>query len=429
MNETAPVPLLTETSGSAAAARSALPLPPARRSCTSLRFARVLFGSLWRNPRRCLAIVVLLALTGLGLWLALLLAARTARRQAAYTQAQRFLDRRHAVRGSDDDFVLEQLLLWAEQGNPEAGGEFLPSRAREDPATAPLIWEALARGFVRSFRLDIAKKVTKQWLEAQPDNSEAHQLYGAVLELREQFGEAIESFRNALALDRDRDDVRLRLAVLLVQRGRGAEAQPHLEYLHRKQPDDPVVGVHLARCRAQLGDEQRAVELLDGVLARYPYYAPALVERGRLALRADQPERAEAFLRKAVRADPSDHESHYQLYLCLTQMGRTDDARSVHARMMQLEADAKAVRDIMVSKLAQAPTDPALYYRIGMISFQAGVPEDALRWLNKALRFDPGHLPTHQALAAYYERTGDVELAAQHREFLERAGAGDTGAR
>src|SRR5947208_15665792 len=195
MNETAPPPLPAATSGPAAAVRSALPLPSARRGSAGLRFVRVLLGSPWRNPRRSLAIVAVLALTGLGLWVAgrypwaghhlraaraavaryhnaeaeqhlraclsvwpkdpevLLLAARTARRQAAYTQAQRFLERRHAVRGSDDDFVLEQLLLWAERGNPEAGGEFLPSRLRHDPAAAPLICEALARGFVRSFRL------------------------------------------------------------------------------------------------------------------------------------------------------------------------------------------------------------------------------------------------------------------------------------
>ncbi|MBI1918421.1 MAG: tetratricopeptide repeat protein [Planctomycetes bacterium] len=464
MNETAPLPSPAETSGSAAAARSEPSLPLARRGWAGLRFARVLFGYPLRNPRRCLAILALLALTGLGSWVAgrylwaghhlraarpavacyhnaeaeqhlraclrvwpkdpevLLLAARTARRQAAYTLAQRFLERRHAVTGSDDDdFVLEQLLLWAERGNPEAGGAFLASRVREDPAAAPLIWEALARGFVRSFRLHEAKAVTQKWLEKQPDNSEAHLIYGAVLELLEQFGEAIASFRKALELDPQRDDARLRLAVLQVQRGRGAEAQPHLEYLHRKQPDDPVVGVHLARCLAQLGNDKRAVELLDGVLARYPYDPSALVERGRLALRAEQPERAEDFLRKAVRADPSDHESHYQLYLCLTQTGRTEEARRVHADMTQLETDAKVVRDIMLSKHGQAPTDPAAYYRIGMISYRAGVTEDALRWFHKALRFDPGHLPTHQALAAYYERTGNVDLAAQHREFLERA--------
>src|SRR5438552_817228 len=70
MNETSPPPWLAETSGSAVAARSALPLPPVRRRSSRLRWARVLFGSLWRNPLRCLAIVALLALTGLGLWVA-----------------------------------------------------------------------------------------------------------------------------------------------------------------------------------------------------------------------------------------------------------------------------------------------------------------------------------------------------------------------
>src|SRR5262249_46873618 len=141
-----------------------------------------------RNPLRCLAIVLLLGLTAWGLTVAghypwagyhlraaraaaeryhnaeaeqhlraclklwpkdpdvLLLAARTARRQAAYTQAQRFLERRRSVTGPDDDFMLEQFLLWAERGDLEAGSEFLAVRLREDAAAAPLIREALARG-------------------------------------------------------------------------------------------------------------------------------------------------------------------------------------------------------------------------------------------------------------------------------------------
>jgi tetratricopeptide (TPR) repeat protein len=428
------------------------------------RVVLVVLGYPLHNPRRCLAVLLLLALTGFGGWVAgrylwaghhlraarsaaeryhsaeaeqhlreclkvwprdpevLLLAARTARRQAAYTQAQRFLERRRVVRGSDDDdFVLEQLLLWTEQGNVEAGREFLASRLREDSATAPLIWEALARGLVRSFRLEDAKAVTQAWLAEQPENSEAHLLHGAVLELLEQYAEAIDSFRKALELDRERGEARLRLAVLLVQRGRGTEALPHLDYLHGKRPDDPVLSVHLARCRAQLGGEKRAVELLDEVLARYPYYPSALMERGRLTLRAGQPERAEDFLRKAVRADPSDHDAHYQLYLCLEQLGRANDARLVHARLTQLETDGKAVRDLLLAKPGSVPADPALYFRVGMISLRAGVVEDALRWFHKALSFDPDHLPTHRALAAYYERTGDVDLAAEHRQFLERA--------
>ena len=114
----------------------------------------------------------------------------------------------------------------------------------------------MARGFIRSFRLDDAKAVTQEWLAKQPDNSEAHLLHGSVLELREQFGEAIDSFRKALELDRERGEARLRLAVLLVQRGRGVEAQPHLEYLHRKQPDDPIV-VHMMKAACKPGHPAR----------------------------------------------------------------------------------------------------------------------------------------------------------------------------
>src|SRR5262249_58112657 len=105
------------------------------------------------------------------------------RRGGDYPQADRFLEGYRAVRGTDDDFVLEQLLLWVERGKMDAGRDFLLSRVREGHPTAPLIWEALIRGFIRSFQVGDAEACTKEWLAKQPHNSGAHLLRGPVPEL------------------------------------------------------------------------------------------------------------------------------------------------------------------------------------------------------------------------------------------------------
>jgi tetratricopeptide (TPR) repeat protein len=486
MNETAPstppAPLAAddlsvgqqvagEVSGTMTLRSDPTPPSPSRRTGRLFGTLRHFLGYPLRDPGRFLAIVALLALIGLGLgvvgrylWAGhhlraarvaveryhhteaeehlrvclrvwpndpevLLLAARTARRRGAYPQADRFLEGYRAVRGSDDDFVLEQLLLWAERGQVDAGRDFLRSRVREDHPTAPLIWEALARGFIRSFRLPDAEALTKEWLAKQPDNSEAHFLRGTVLELLERSSDAIDSFRKALELDSQRDDVRLRLALLLTKAGRGTEAQPHLEYLRRKRPDDPILGVSLALCRSQSGDDKQAAELLDGVLARFPASTPALVARGRLALQASQPEQGAAWLRKAVRIDPSDYEAHYHLYQCLKASNQAEEAQAVQVRMTQVDADMRALRDVLLGKETRSPTDPSYYYRIGMIAQRAGNADDAVRWFQKALVIDPEHVPSHKELAAYYQRLGEVTQAAEHRTFVERAGQQEEGSK
>src|SRR5207245_933342 len=103
-----------------------------------------------------------------------------------------------AVCGPDDDFVLEQRLLWAEQGQLDEGMPFFLARLRENHPAAPLIAEAVARGLIRAFRLPEAKDWTDRWVARQPDNSEAYLLRGTVLEMFQRSGEAVENFRKTL---------------------------------------------------------------------------------------------------------------------------------------------------------------------------------------------------------------------------------------
>jgi Tfp pilus assembly protein PilF len=49
-----------------------------------------------------------------------------------------------------------------------------------------------------------------------------------------------------------------------------------------------------------------------------------------------------------------------------------------------------------------------------------GQAQEGLRWLSGALQIDPQHGPTHQALADYYEKAGEPDLAARHRQQAGR---------
>ena len=60
----------------------------------------------------------------------------------------------------------------------------------------------------------------------------------------------------------------------------------------------------------------------------------------------------------------------------------------------------------LTKQIADAPGDANLRYEAGMIFLNNGQDGEGLRWLASALKENPSHRPTHQALADYYERTG-----------------------
>jgi predicted Zn-dependent protease len=347
----------------------------------------------------------------------LLLAARAARRQGAFVEADQFLDRYQAVRRNDDpDLERERVLLRLERGEIDSVSKYCQTLVeRDDPAT-PLILEALAKGCLRMYRPQQAEAFLKEWLKRQPDNPQALLIQGQIFELANRQHDAIASYRNALRIDPELEEARLRLCNALMNLGLAGEAEPHLKYLHQRFPDNMMVQVLLARAYDRGGEPEAAEKLIDDALARQPHFPPALAERGKLSLRANRGEEAEKALREAVALEPGDYQSRYQLILCLEKLGKSDEAQKEQTRLQQIEDDLKRIQEISTVQMQQNPHDPQLHYEAGMISLRAGSIGEALRWFQSALREDPNHAPTHKALAEHYERMGDRGRAREHRQ-------------
>lgn len=353
---------------------------------------------------------------------ALLLAARAARRSASFDGAEHFLARAEQAGAKPDDLTLERVLLRAERGDVDEVGPFCRGLLDRDAAAAPLVLEAVAFGLLRTYRLKEAQDALDRWQKLQPDNTQAAFFQGVLCDQSDRRHDAIAAFRRAVQADPDRDDARLRLAGLLVLTAQFPEAVPHLEYLRRRLPDDPQVDVHLARCRAQAGQTAEAVALLDGVLARRPHFAPALAERGKLAMQSGEPERAEVWLAEAVARSPDDMQAQYQLQLCLTRLGKAGEAARAERRLKQMEDDLKRIQEIVQGEMQRSPHSAKLHYEAGVISLRAGQPAAGLRWLHSALKEDPNYAPAHRALADFYQSTGERALATRHRELARTAG-------
>jgi tetratricopeptide (TPR) repeat protein len=352
------------------------------------------------------------------------LLARTARRAGDLDQADSHL--LHCEHLQDDrsdprlgDTKLERMLILAQRGKLTEVEHFLRRRIQEEHPDRLLILETLSWEFMGRNRLSEALSLLNHWLEAQPDDYEALVRRGWVEEHMFNMDKAVEDYRKALALRPTRDHVRQRLTEVLLKRNRTTDALAEAEELLRRQPDNPDANYCYARCLRLLGRNQEAEQLLDRLLTGQPRHAKALGMRAQLAVEAGRYQEASELLVRAIELDPSDQSHKYTLMLCLNRLGKTEQAKIVEAKMAESSAEVRRM-DKLVREVNQKPNDPALRYEAGMIFLRNGFTQDGLHWLNTALDVDPNHRPTHQALADYFERTGEEARSRHHRQFLDK---------
>jgi Tfp pilus assembly protein PilF len=350
------------------------------------------------------------------------LAARAERQAGNLAEADREL--RECVRlqkGATEATQLEWLLLRAQRGEVDEVAAGLWYAAEHDHPDTAAILEALARGYMHQFRLGPALACLDRWLEREPDCARALDWRGWVRERLEQREAARQDYRRALELEPGRSEVRLRLAVILLDENKPAEAAPHLERLRGELPGRTGVLTSLAHCRAMLSDFAEARRLTDEVLAGHPDDAEALLERGRLDLEEGRPADAEAALRHALEASPYRLPIRYALWQSLQrQPGSEKEAAEAKASHDALKADLDRLTALLGAEGVKSREDPDRAAEVGSLLLRTGEERLGLDWLGAALRLDPRSAPAHEALAAYYEKKGEADRAEEHRRAARR---------
>jgi tetratricopeptide (TPR) repeat protein len=342
------------------------------------------------------------------------LAARTARRRDALAEARRHLTTCQQLEGVTPTRSLEWKLLRTQEGELDRFESDLQALVEQHHPDQVLILEALARGYQTALRLPEFLTTVDLLLALQPDHFQAHFWRGQVADSLGRPEDALASFQKAVDLEPRAEEARLRLAVTLERLGHPREARAHYDYLRQRQPDNPEVLLGLARCRREAHELEEARQLVDEMLKVHPAQVAALVERGRLAFYLESPDAAEVWLQRAVTQGPHDRDAHRLLLVYLEAQGKTDAARQCRAALQQIEGDIARSATLML-QVMDTPHDAALRSEVGILLLRLGQEEEGLHWLATALQEDPGHRPTHNALAEYYERTGQPERAARHR--------------
>lgn len=199
-------------------------------------------------------------------------------------------------------------------------------------------WELVQRGDTRG-----AEASARRALEIDPNSPEAHNLLGFVAAMEGEGEEAIESYRQAIALDDTYLEAMLNAAEVYIHPLGDYDQAIEMcdQALELAEVDEEIIDALLLKFDALLGkgdlDEAgRAVaKIPDG-----PYDNPNhtfLI--GRAYYEIGQVERAAELIEEAVRKDPRHAEAHYYLGLIRDERGDMRGATQAFLRSRELDIE------------------------------------------------------------------------------------------
>jgi tetratricopeptide (TPR) repeat protein len=232
----------------------------------------------------------------------------------------------------------------------------------------------------------------REWIRLDAKDPRPYRkLFLITRDIEQDYPEAIQTYQKLLQLDLDAGERELVLKEL-AEAIMGAEAdyQRALDTL-AQGPESfqarPAVQVLRAECLQGLGEEDRAGQIVDGVLKVHPTLASALLFRAQLYLRHDQPGLAVPLMEKLVSLQPTNRQG--RLTLMLAYRSIKDDRRAAEQQQYldRLQAVEERQRELQ-PLIARDPWNAAARLEMAMLNSSINYSE-ALAWIRFAFASNP----------------------------------------
>lgn len=296
------------------------------------------------------------------------------------------------------------------------------------PGVDPALSGYLQRSelLAQSLRLEEALLEAEKAVRIAPGSAAAHVQLGRVLrrlgdesqaqvsDHRGLFARAEQALETAIRLDPDRSEPRFELAQLLSASGRAQQALALLEPVARD--GRPEARFHLAAVHVELGQLERAAELLERGLAERFEDAAAHRTYGVVLSRSGDLQAARRELELAVHFDPRSAASFHQLGLLYVKLGLDDLAAVALARSRELDPGAADGGYALAGVLRRLGNPDAAEDLEAQRQELEQAREEVIRLEELRSRDPAGSVELFTDLAERYLRLGDLRRAAAHAE-------------
>ena len=313
----------------------------------------------------------------------------------------------------------QHFLAQIQSGRVDEADEWLQQTlsSRVSDELAEEVYEAQAKGFLKSYRLSDAVVCLTYWINWKPQAIQPRLWLADVWERCDRWQAAAAEYAAVVKLAPEHFEARRKLAENLLNVNDVDGAERNFGICARLRPDDASVQLGLARCLRRQGALDEAESLLQNQLrsaATGPYHVGELVELAQIRLDRREVDQALELLKEAVHLDPNDAPAHNSLATAFQKAGRLEESEAHRVRSDEILKRFNRLTEI-TSLLADSPGDADLRFEAGKILMEQGRRAEGADWMATALLVDPRHVPTHQSLAEYFESIGDARRAEEHR--------------
>jgi tetratricopeptide (TPR) repeat protein len=327
--------------------------------------------------------------------------------------------------------------VWfAARNNPDCAIAAFEAALQLDPRS----WEtrynlALQRIQRREFRA--AEDQLRHALSLNSDLLLARNALGTVLMELNRFPESEDEFRTVLSKDPKSVYALDHLAQALSAQRRYVAALSFWRHALELQPDDPNIELSIAVGHSRNGDPERAIHLLETLVARKPDFAPAQFNLATMYAHQTRFREAADHYARALELDPKDDAARLALAKALTTIGAYEEAiqpcRKYVARnpadweghyllgtIYRGQGDFEKAEVSLRRSVALNPSDNEVYYNLGATLARLGKAREAVGFLEKSLALNPASSSTRFQLATVLRSLGEQERAAKiYGEFRE----------
>jgi tetratricopeptide (TPR) repeat protein len=355
--------------------------------------------------------------------------AGAARRGGSYEQMESYLERAERLSWPVSEIQRQRSLAIIQMGDTRRASQFVTEvMNRQLPDQDALeAYEALAKGYLASYRLKDAFFLMQHWIEWQPKAIPPRIQLAELWERRHSPARAAEFYREVLEIDPDHFQARLKLAVSLGDEQKVPEAIAEYERLLAAHPTNAALMMGLAVNKERIGAIEEAKRLFQAAVdspeaaSNEMLFHEGTHSLGRIALKENRVEEAVELLRKSVSLRPTDAGAHYSLGIALARAGQTDEAKREIQRSRELQELFEQIITLTL-RVPQEPDNAELRWQVGEVLTRLEAHAEAVSWFKSALLADDQHRKSHEALLAHYEREGDARRANNHRLILEKLG-------
>jgi predicted TPR repeat methyltransferase len=241
-----------------------------------------------------------------------------------------------------------------------------------------------------------AMKHYQESIKLYPNNASVFNNIGNIFYKFNELQEAKKYYQKAIAIKPDYPDAHCNLSLVLIKQNSPQEAISHLEIAIQLQPNHDLAHQQLAYLLQLQGKLDQAIYHYNLSLKNNPHNILALHNLGVILVQKEKYDEAIPHFKSVLELNPEHQEALYNLSSIFLLQQKPTESLPFLLCLTQLNKDFDT------------------YYNIGVIYMNLGRLNDALDYLNEAIKMRPNDFATHINLGSIYLRQENLSAAEKN---------------